>query len=767
MAQRSMVFYAWGGFLVQFLFGLCAVIFVFAGSSHQRAQIEALNDTMQPMQLANLAMGSDFVDVQRALRGYQLTGQDRFLQSYYAGQDQFVSSLKQARGLAWPALLGGVIRQADTAATAFRLGDEALALPSASARADALTNQITALGDQFATQNDQIAAEIARQDNVLARASERTLGVGTGWTAAVLMTALAIPVVIAVASLQRSLVPLRAITNTVRRLAAADYSARAVPGGPRDVRELAESVNLMADEGDRLRAGERERARLHERAREASIRIREHLDADAITHEAVTSIKQTLASDLALVALIRDGKLTISSTNPQREPISPDVRASVPANFMSWIEEIYLKRSSYCLQDLHGAEAVEILAPIREAITGVGATSLLITPFGRRTEVLGTLVLMRCDPRKPWTGAEIAAVESLAADVGRGLTHADMYETEKQLVEKLKFLDRAKSDFLATVSHELRTPLTSITGYVEILKEQDAGPLTTAQATMLGTIEKNTTRLADLIEDVLTISKIESGTFKTVLQPVNLAEVVAIAAETIRPAAAEKGVTLEAIASEPDLVVDGDPNQLDRVLMNLLSNAVKYTPKGGHITLAADRDTGGAVMTVRDTGIGIPAEDQHAMFTRFFRGSNAVALSIPGTGLGLSIVRAIVTNHHGDVELSSTEHVGTIVTVRLPVRRDAGGAPVVQHGRAAFRPAGAGSAGAGPAGAGPAGARSAGAGPAGARSAGARSAGAGPAGARSAGAGPAGARSAGAGPAGAGSAGAGSAGASPRRGSAR
>ena len=228
-------------------------------------------------------------------------------------------------------------------------------------------------------------------------------------------------------------------------------------------------------------------------------------------------------------------------------------------------------------------------------------------------------------------------------------------------------MDQAKSDFLATVSHELRTPLTSIAGYVEMLRDLHPGPLTAAQDKMLDTVDRNAARLRHLIEDVLTLSKIEAGAFKSVMQPVDLAEIVAAAVAVLQPAAAAKGLALHRDHPGEGLVVSGDPGQLDRLLMNLLSNAVKFTPEGGQIQVGAAAEGALAVLTVADSGIGIPDRDQKELFSRFFRASNAVDRSIPGTGLGLAIVRTIVDNHSGALTVSSHEGKGTAVTARLPL----------------------------------------------------------------------------------------------------
>jgi signal transduction histidine kinase len=164
---------------------------------------------------------------------------------------------------------------------------------------------------------------------------------------------------------------------------------------------------------------------------------------------------------------------------------------------------------------------------------------------------------------------------------------------------------------------------------------------------------------------------IELGAFTSRLRPLDLAGLVPAAADMIRPSAARGELALEVSCPDHEVLVDGDPEQLDRVLVNLLSNAVKYTPKGGSVALTVNDAGDSAVLTVADTGIGIPEQDQGSLSTRFFRASNAVEAAIPGSGLGLSIVDAIVTNHHGDLSVESAQDRGTTVTVRIPLHAGA------------------------------------------------------------------------------------------------
>jgi signal transduction histidine kinase len=316
----------------------------------------------------------------------------------------------------------------------------------------------------------------------------------------------------------------------------------------------------------------------------------------------------------------------------------------------------------------------ESLQWVTVALVGVltaGATALVATtavrtarritrPLREVVEMLDRRRLGDRDVRTilPDGPAEIRAVAEAVNAV------AD--ETERRQEEdRLQALDTAKTDFMSTVSHELRTPLTSISGYLELLLDAQPGELSDAQVRMLEVIGRNTRRLRELIEDILTLSKIEQGGFRSDLTPVDLARVIERAVAAISPAAAKASVGLHLDVRGP-LPLDGDAAQLDRALANLLSNAVKFSPAEGTVTVRAEGRDGGTVLTVADTGMGIPQNEQQALFARFFRATNAIHHAIPGTGLGLAIVRTIVDNHGGTIDVASAEGVGTTVTVRLP-----------------------------------------------------------------------------------------------------
>jgi signal transduction histidine kinase len=252
---------------------------------------------------------------------------------------------------------------------------------------------------------------------------------------------------------------------------------------------------------------------------------------------------------------------------------------------------------------------------------------------------------------------------------GRRRAEQELQRTVAQLARtnsELQELDRLKSDFIATVSHELRTPLTSIRGYTEILA--DDGNLGPPQRNIVNIIDRNGQRLLTLIEDLLTFSSIESGTLTLASAPVALQRLVDGACEAVRPSVESAGLTL-AVAVPADLpTVDGDIDQLERVLLNLLSNAVKFSHPGGTVRVAAEKRADEVVISVSDEGVGIPEHEQPALFTRFYRTSDAQLRAIGGSGLGLAICKAIVEAHGGWIALESSVGSGTVIRFALPIR---------------------------------------------------------------------------------------------------
>jgi PAS domain S-box-containing protein len=228
-------------------------------------------------------------------------------------------------------------------------------------------------------------------------------------------------------------------------------------------------------------------------------------------------------------------------------------------------------------------------------------------------------------------------------------------------------VDRMKSEFVSLVSHELRTPLTSIKGYVDLLLEGDAGALNGEQAEYLGIVKNNADRLVNLINDLLDVSRIESGNIQLQRTSLDIAQSIREVASSLKPQIEEKGQQLELNIPEALPAVSGDAGRVTQILTNLLSNAYKYTPAGGTITITASAQKSMVRVDVRDTGIGLSPEEQAQLFTRFFRARNQTTQEVGGTGLGLSITRSLVEMHGGEIIVSSAPGQGSTFSFTLPI----------------------------------------------------------------------------------------------------
>jgi signal transduction histidine kinase len=233
--------------------------------------------------------------------------------------------------------------------------------------------------------------------------------------------------------------------------------------------------------------------------------------------------------------------------------------------------------------------------------------------------------------------------------------------------ERLQELDRLKSDFVSNVSHELRTPLTAIKGAVDLILREVAGPLTEKQIHYLTRVRSNTQHLAGLINDLLDLSKIESGKSEFKSSRVSLAGLVHEVVETLRPVAAEKEITLEATISAPSILVWADRDKINQVLMNLVANAIKFTPAQGTVAVSATRDGSESVqVSVSDTGPGIPPDEKEKIFDKFHQIAQAGDAKPKGTGLGLAICRALVELHGGKIWVEPEPSGGSIFYFTLP-----------------------------------------------------------------------------------------------------
>ena len=241
-----------------------------------------------------------------------------------------------------------------------------------------------------------------------------------------------------------------------------------------------------------------------------------------------------------------------------------------------------------------------------------------------------------------------------------------------QINEELRRLDELKSEFLAMVSHELRTPLTAIVGYSRLLLRQVHGPLNAKQSEHQEAIFRSAQRLTDLINELLDVSRLESGRVELTPRPTDARLIADQAIAVIAVAAQAKRITVMNSVSGETPPVQADPERLQQILVNLLSNAVKFTPDGGSVTVSTGRHKDQVWISVQDTGVGIPREELARIWDPFYQVESTLRRRHGGSGLGLTIVRRLVELHGGLVRAESEgENCGSRFTFTLPVATEA------------------------------------------------------------------------------------------------
>ena len=357
------------------------------------------------------------------------------------------------------------------------------------------------------------------------------------------------------------------------------------------------------------------------------------------------------SSDDAIVSKDLNGTITSWNAAAERmfgytadEAIGRSIRIIIPQDRQP--------EEDFVLSQIRAGQAVSHYETIRQRKDGATLpVSLTVSPiYDDRGVVIGASKIARDISER---------VRLLAAAQEQARENARLYREAREA-------DRLKDEFLAVLSHELRTPLGAVVGYARLLR---GGLLTGEKAERgLETLERNAASLAQIIEDVLDISRIVSGNLRLDVQAVELPLLVHNAIATVQPAADAKGIRLQTMVDSRVGPVSGDPGRLQQVVWNLLSNAVKFTPKDGRVQVRIERINSLVEIVVSDTGIGIRPEFLPHVFERFRQADAGTTRKTGGLGLGLAIVRHIVEMHGGSVEAESGgEHQGSTFRVRLPL----------------------------------------------------------------------------------------------------
>ena len=479
---------------------------------------------------------------------------------------------------------------------------------------------------------------------------------------------------------------LERLETAANKLAEGDLSVRVNESGPLEVQRLGLSLNNLADQlelsradlesrNDQLEqyASSLERSAVFERSvakaltvftssRDRAHTLQEVMHLLAVDHGfEIGAIYRYLESDQRFeLAVTRGGVRGLQDHFHLDDGL---------------VGQAVLDRRTIILED----------APLLTLQTGLGqapARFTALVPVLYQDRIIGALALAHT--QRP-DASTIGFLEQLAQQLGITLQNLEQYANLQRLSLELQArqdeievknrdlerADRLKTEFLANMSHELRTPLNAVIGFSQLLEQQYFGELNDKQLEYVHEIEGAGGHLLDLINDILDLSKIEAGRMELELEVLNLEDLLESCARLVRERAVRAGLdlTLEVV---PGLSVSGDKRKLKQVIVNLLSNAVKFTPSGGRVTLkahplrrGADVRDGDIEISVEDTGIGIPLEDQDRLFTPFTQVDGSLARRHEGTGLGLALSKRLTELHGGVIEVRSTPGQGSTFSLRL------------------------------------------------------------------------------------------------------
>jgi signal transduction histidine kinase/CHASE3 domain sensor protein len=624
--------------------GVIAVLVLFIGvvvtqfvvsdslqSRHERrmARVEAARD-------ANTAVLQHMTDAETGVRGFQLTGDKRFLQPYDQGRiGAFTAFDEVAARTTDPTVLRLLTAERAAAsrwlyAFAYPVVNAGVADPGYSQ-----TGRGKELFDEIRTVNAAVGEALRADMDRVAAADRRAARLAQILFALLALGFLAVTLMLASVARRLLLAPLEHIRMTLQRLAAGELSARAVPAGPAEMRAVIGTLNRLAAETQRLLAEDEARVVRTELRQAVAVALREAGDPAEAAGRVVALVGRALGADAVYSRFLIGGAQGVDVRWPEDAP-------PMPARI---VPEVLARETGTVL-------------PVPEVRGGVAVA------IGGDTDCPPGLIHVVREGQPDWTADERRLLATVAREVEHVARQRHLQRRQARLITELRALDERKDAFVATVTHELRTPLTSILGYTEMLADGDGGELSPLQERGVTAILRNAHRLQDTIGDLLLLDRANNAVGAAAAR-IDLAEVTAALHAEFEPLARGRELTLTGETEQ--VFVDGDARQLERALRNLLDNAVKFTGPGGTVAYRLRAVPGAAELTVTDTGIGIPPGDLAGLFTPFHRAVNAMDQAVQGSGLGLAIVRNIVAEHGGSVTVESRLGEGSTFTVTLPV----------------------------------------------------------------------------------------------------
>jgi signal transduction histidine kinase/CheY-like chemotaxis protein len=431
------------------------------------------------------------------------------------------------------------------------------------------------------------------------------------------------------------------------------YTAEEVPLAEDIARRAAAAIDNA-----RLYRQSETRLRAAEAAADLGGFLNQALDPEVVGRRIAESVRALLGLGTSLFYRVDPVTLEMTVVAGAGTPIPGfEPGATLAAGFAA-VGLAVRERRPVTTPDLLADPRIALTPELRARVERTPYRSVLAVPLSSHERVIGVLALADRKGRQ-FRQEEVLLAQGFAEQAALALENARLYAEARDA-------NRAKDEFLATLSHELRTPLTAMLGWVRMLQSGTLDEATSARA--LQVIHRNTKLQAQLIDDLLDVSRIVTGKLSLELKAVDVGAVVETAMDAVTPAALAKSVELERRVDPAAGPAWADPHRLQQVVWNLLSNAVKFTPSGGRVTIAVDRDDPHVVVCVTDTGQGIAPEFLPYIFDRFRQADSTTTRAHGGLGLGLAIVHHLVTLHHGAVTAASEgPDRGATFTVRIPL----------------------------------------------------------------------------------------------------
>ncbi|MBI5555973.1 MAG: GAF domain-containing protein [Elusimicrobia bacterium] len=430
-----------------------------------------------------------------------------------------------------------------------------------------------------------------------------------------------------------------------------------------EIRKIAMTFNEMTTELKRYLAELQQKmdhiAALHELSEASSKR----LDEEKILRIALTAGIKGLGFERGVLYLINqeeqviEGKLSVGMTDfiSEREI----QKRHVPLYGTDILNEVVRHNHAYNVVDPAHDQRCD-----RQFMSETKTKAFCLVPIRTSERIIGIFSADNYFSSRLITDEQVGNLATFANTAGLAVENVRLYNELQTRYEELKILDKLKANFIANVTHELRTPLTPVKGYVDAIIDGTLGKVPEEQFKALKIVSANVNTVISRVNQLVDFALVEQKELKSEPQPFDLVKVMQDCADKIENQALDKGLKFYRFLSEDLLTVNGDPEQIEKVVDSLLHNAVKFTLEG-YIALKIHRQGDQARIEITDTGIGIPGEETDKIFEKFYQVDGSTARKHSGMGIGLSLVKGILAEHNSNVEVSSKVGEGSTFTFTL------------------------------------------------------------------------------------------------------